>query len=128
MYSKSSAIPGVLFFLFVIPQHLTQGQHRVADAFRAGAQHRIGLDALQVFADGRTAFFLDCLYQLRGVPLPSVAMPGNFDRWLSIIHFNSLISGMDAAAPLRCTAIPAALVASRMASSTELPLQRPARK
>lgn len=45
-----------------------------------------------------------------------------------IIHFNSLISGMDAAAPLRCTAIPAALVASRMASSTELPLQRPARK
>jgi NAD(P)-dependent dehydrogenase (short-subunit alcohol dehydrogenase family) len=45
-----------------------------------------------------------------------------------IIHFNSLISGMDAAAPLRCTAIPAALVASRMVSSTELPLQRPARK
>jgi len=57
----------------------TQGQHCIADALRAGAQHRIGLDALQVFADGRTAFFLDCLYQLRGVPLPSVAMPGNFD-------------------------------------------------
>ena len=52
----------------------------------------------------------------------------NIHMAFCIIHFNSLISGMDAAAPLRCTAIPAALVASRMASSTELPLQRPARK
>ena len=55
---------------FII-QRIRTGLHSIecrciADALQAGAQHRIGLDVLQVFADGRTAFFLDCLYQLFG--------------------------------------------------------------
>ena len=53
-------------FYSLFPQHFAQGKHCIADTLRAGAQHRTGLDAFQVFADGGTTFFFECLHQLFG--------------------------------------------------------------
>ena len=43
-------------FFILLPQHLTQCQHSVTDALRAGAQRCTGLHTLQIFTNGSTAF------------------------------------------------------------------------